>query len=65
MFSSNIAEILCVKVEKIEYNNGIYYIHKDLCIDKGKLDKILSIDNDIKIGFLCNVKFKECFFEEK
>ncbi|MCI7501467.1 MAG: pentapeptide repeat-containing protein [Campylobacter sp.] len=69
MFSSKIAKILCVKVEKIEYNSGIYRIHEDLCedlcIDKNKLDKILSIDNDIKICFWCNVEFKECFFKEE
>lgn len=67
MFRSKIAEILCVKVEKIEYQNGAYYIHEDICIDidQGKLDDILSIDNDIEIRFWCNVKFKECFFKEK
>lgn len=65
MSSSKIAEILRVKVEKIEYNNGTYLIRKDLCIDKGKLDKILSIDNDIQISFRSNVKFKECFFKEE
>lgn len=65
MFSSKIAEILCVKVEKIEHNDKTYYIREDLCIDKGKLDEILSIDNDIKISFLCNVEFKECFFKKE
>ncbi|RAZ56805.1 pentapeptide repeat-containing protein [Campylobacter hyointestinalis] len=65
MFSSKIAKILCVKVEKIEYKNGFYWIKEDLCIDQDKLNDILSIDNDIKIRFWCNVEFKECFFKEK
>lgn len=65
MSRSKIAKILCVEVEKIEYNGETYYIHENLCIDQDKLNDILSIDNDIKISFWCDVEFKECFFKKE